>query len=208
MAGGLSHVRWIGGGSGAGKSTVAAALANRYGLALHHAEPPSRFLPRTTPATAPRLHAFAGMSMDERWVSRSPQEMYDTFHAFHGECFDLLVAELADLSRDKPVLVEGFSLLPRLVTPLLRSRTDAIWLLPTPAFRRCAFEARGSTWTIPSRTSDPERALENLLARDAIFTDHLRHEVELVDAQSLDVDGTLGLPETINRVAAALELSG
>jgi dephospho-CoA kinase len=66
--GGLGHVGWIGGGSGAGKSTVAAALADRYGLTLHHAEPPSRFLPPTTPAAAPRLHAFAGMSMEERWV--------------------------------------------------------------------------------------------------------------------------------------------
>jgi hypothetical protein len=133
--------------------------------------------------------------------------MYDTFHAFHGECFDLLVAELADLPGDEPVLVEGFSLLPRLVMPLLGSRTDAIWLLPTPAFRRRAFDARASTWTIPSRTSDPEQALENLLARDAIFTDQLRHEVELVDAQWLSVDGTLDLPETIDRVAAVLELS-
>jgi len=202
----LSHVRWIGGGSGAGKSTVAAALAARFGLALHHVEPPSRFISQTTPETAPLLHAFIGMSMDERWVSRSPQEMYDTFHAFHGECFDQLIAELRDLS-GRPLLVEGFSLLPRLVLPLTESRSQSIWLVPTPDFRRRAFQARGSTWTIPSRTRDPARALDNILARDAIFTEQVRREAERLGAQWLDVDGRLTLEQTIERVAEALELT-
>ena len=153
------------------------------------------------------LHAFAGMSIDERWVLRTPQEMYDTFHAFHGECFDLLLAELSDLPPDRPLIVEGFSLLPRLVVPLLDRPSQAIWLLPTPAFCRWAFDARGTTWAIPSRTSDPEQALENLLARDAIFTEQLGREAASLGAQTLPVDGQLSLDQTIMRVADALALT-
>jgi hypothetical protein len=163
----LRHVRWIGGGSGAGKTTVAHQLAEGHRLLLHHVEPPSKYLARSTPASAPLLHAFAAMDMDERWVNRSPQVMYETFHAFHGECFDLVIEDVLAFPDDQPVLVEGFSLQPRLIAPLLDRREQAIWLLPSPAFRRAAFDARGSTWTIPNKTSDPQRALENLLARDA-----------------------------------------
>lgn len=152
------------------------------------------------------LHAFAGMSMDERWVSRTPREMYDTFHAFHGECFDLLLAEVLELRNDRPLIVEGFSLLPRLVLPLLNETSQAIWLLPTPAFRRWAFDARATTWTIPNRTSDPERALENLLARDALFTEELTREADALGAQTMSVDGQLNLGQTTERVAALLGL--
>ena len=152
------------------------------------------------------LHAFAGMSMDERWVSRTPREMCDTFHAFHGECFDLLLAEVLELPSDRPLIVEGFSLLPRLVMPLLDEPFQAIWLLPTPAFRRWAFDTRDRTWTIPNRTSDPEQALENLLARDGLFTEQLTREAVALGAQTLTVDGRLNLGQTVERVASALAL--
>jgi hypothetical protein len=202
----LRHVRWVGGGSGAGKSTVAHQLADRHGLLLHHAEPPSKYLARSTPASAPLLHAFAAMDMDERWVNRSPQVMYETFHAFHGECFDLVIEDLLALPDEQPVLVEGFSLLPRLIAPLLGRREHAIWLLPSPAFRRAAFDSRGSTWTLPNKTSDPQRALENLLARDVLFTEELRRQTAAHQLPSLDVDGHLTIEDSVAVVGRALGL--
>jgi hypothetical protein len=195
----------VGGGSGAGKSTVAHQLAERHGLLLHHVEPPSKYLARSTSASAPLLHAFAAMSMDERWINRSLQVMFETFHAFHGECFDLVVEDVLALP-DDPVLVEGFSLLPRLVAPLLDNRQRAIWLLPSPAFRRSAFESRGSTWTIPNKTSDPQRALENLLARDALFTEALCRQTAAHQLPSLDVDGHLTIEDSVALVGRALGL--
>jgi len=199
-------MRWIGGGSGAGKSTVAHQLAERHGLLLHHVEPPSKYLARTTPASAPLLHAFAAMDMDERWVNRSPQVMYEQFHAFHGECFDLVIEDVLALPDDQPVLVEGFSLHPRLVAPLLTSREQAIWLLPSPAFRHLAFDARGSTWTIPNKTSDPRRALENLLARDALFTEELRHQADALNLPYIDVGSHLSVADSVAEVGRALGL--
>jgi hypothetical protein len=200
----LRHVRWVGGGSGAGKSTVAHQLADRHGLLLHHAEPPSKYLARSTPASAPLLHAFAAMDMDERWVNRSPQVMYETFHAFHGECFDLVIDDVLALPDDPPVLVEGFSLLPRLIAPLLGWREQAIWLLLSPAFRRSAFDHRGSTWRIPNKTSDPQRALENLLARDALFTEELCRQADALNLPYINVGSDLRVEDSVAEVGRAL----
>ena len=202
----LQHVRWIGGGSGAGKSTVARKLAADHGLRLYHTEPFSRYVGRADAGATPLLQEFMAMDMDERWVNRSPAVMLETFHGFQGEGFDLVLEDLRALPLDPPVLAEGFSLLPRLVAPLLSGPQQAVWLLPTPEFRRAAFESRGSTWTIPNKTSDLQRALANLLARDQLFTEQLRAQARTAGLQTVDVDGSLDVAESVARVGEALGL--
>src|SRR5262245_7045997 len=68
----LRHVRWIGGGSGAGKSTIAARIAARHGLQVYLTD---KVMPdharRSTPEDAPSLSLFKAMDMDERWLNRS-----------------------------------------------------------------------------------------------------------------------------------------
>ena len=173
LASRLPHAYWIGGGSGAGKSTVARRLAADYGLQLYSCD--DTIIPhieRSNPIDHPLLHSFLAMNMDERWVGRSPTEMLDTFRGFQGEGFELILEDLLALPAEPPILVEGFKLLPRLVAPL--SPPDhAVWLNPTPEFRSVAFEARGSTWDIARRTSQPERALANLQVRDRLFSERV-----------------------------------
>ena len=69
----MRHVYWIGGGSGAGKSTVARRLAAEHDLTLYATdEVMSDHADRSTPEDSPLLSDFKAMGMDERWVSRSP----------------------------------------------------------------------------------------------------------------------------------------
>ena len=118
-----------------------------------------------------------------------------------------MLDDLRALPPDPPILAEGFSLLPRLVAPLLLCRPrQAVRLLPTPEFRRAAFESRRSTWTIPNKTSDPQRALDNLLARDQLFTEQLRAEARAFRLETVEVDGNLDVAESVARVAEALGL--
>lgn len=91
----LRHVHWIGGGSGAGKSTIARRLADRNGWRLYATDDVmAEHARRTTPEDAPFLHRFMAMDMDERWVNRSAQTMLDTFHWYRGEGFGLIVEDL------------------------------------------------------------------------------------------------------------------
>ena len=186
---------------------MARRLAANHGLRLYHAEPLSRYADRTTAVDAPLLHAFLAMDMAERWLNRSPQVMLSTFHGFQGEQFDLMVDDLVALRPKPPVLVEGFMLLPRLVAPLLSGPGQAVWLIPTPEFRRAAFDSRGSTWDIPRKTSDPDRALANLLERDRLFTNELLREATALDLPVIRVDLGLSVDTLAVRVAEVLDLA-
>jgi hypothetical protein len=181
-------------------------LAERYGLRRYSCEPISAHAERSNPVDDPLLHAFMAMSMDERWLDRSPAEMVATFHGFQGEAFDLIIEDLLGLPADPPVLAEGFRLLPRLVAPLLTRPDQAVWLVPSPEFRRAAFASRGSTWDIAGQTSDPGRALAKLLVRDELFTDEVARQATALRLRMIEVTLALAVDDLTRLVGAALGL--
>jgi hypothetical protein len=203
----LRHVYWIGGGSGAGKSTTARRLAARHGLRLYATDDVmSDHAGRSTPGDSPLLSEFIAMDMDERWLNRSPETMLETFHWYRGEGFGMIVDDLLDLPREPGVIVEGFRLLPHLVQPLLTEPGHAVWLLPTPDFRRAAIDSRGSTWNIAGKTSDPPKALHNLLERDAMFTERLQEQANRLELHVIEVDRMMTEDDLAERVTQVFEL--
>jgi 2-phosphoglycerate kinase len=204
----LQHVYWIGGGSSAGKSTIARRIAAQHGLRVYATDDVmADHARRSSPEDSPLLHRFMAMDMDERWVNRPPETMLETFHWFQGESFNLIIEDLLCLPREPGVIVEGFRPLPRLVRPLLSMTTHAVWLLPTPDFRESVVESRGgSGWGFLARTTDPERALRNLLERDRIFTDILREETARLEVPAIEVDVTMTEDDLAKRVTGVFGL--
>lgn len=203
----LGHVYWLGGGSGGGKSTIARRIADEFGMAFYDTDTTmATHADEASAADAPLIDQFKRMSMDERWLLRSPQEMLETFHWFNGEAFDLILRDLRAYPPGTRVIVEGLRLLPHLVAPHLVRRSQALWLLPTPDFRAAAFEARGTMWDIANRTSRPPEALQNLLDRDHLFTQRLEVEVRQLDLPLLIVDGQRSLDETTRLVTEMMQL--
>ena len=204
----LRHVYWIGGGSGAGKSTIARRIAAEHGLQLNATDDVmTDHARRSTPGDCPLLHEFMTMDMDERWVNRSPTDMLETFHWFRGEGFGMIIEDILRLFSEPGVIVEGLRLLPHLVEPLLAVRSQAVWLLPTPEFRQAVVDSRGGPqWGFIGKTSDPQRALRNLLERDAMFTQRLYEETQRLGLNMIEVDPKVTVDELAGRVAEALGL--
>ena len=92
-------------------------------------------------------------------------------------------------------------MLPDLVNPLLYVREQSVWLLPTPEFRLAAFENRGTLWDIAGKTSNPERALQNLLVRDGLFTDRLRDQTKRAGLPAVEVNARVTEDALAERVA-------
>ena len=197
----LRHVYWLGGGSGAGKSTVARRLAASCGMRLYSTdEAMADHSSRCKPEDCPFLTAFKEMDMDERWLNRPPVLMLETFHWFRGEAFNFIIEDLLTFPADQGVIVEGHRLLPRLVRPLLRVRSQAAWLIPTPEFRLAAFTSRGTLMDIAGKTSAPHRALDNLLRRDDMFTDLVEREAKEEGLSVINVGSAMTVDNLTSRV--------
>src|SRR5689334_7544747 len=156
----LRNVYWIGGGSCAGKSTIARRIAEQHGLHLYATDDVmAEHSRRSKPEDCPLLHQFIAMDMDERWVNRSPITMLDTFHWFRGEGFNMIIEDLLRIPTNLRVIVEGFRVLPHLVKPVLSASDHAVWLLPSPEFRQSTIERRGGLRSgFLAKTSNPQRA--------------------------------------------------
>jgi hypothetical protein len=204
----LRDLYWIGGGSAAGKSTIARRVGAQLGLRVYATDDVmTDHARRSSRAECPLLHTFMAMDMDERWVRRTPKTMLETFPWFHGEGFNFIIEDLLYLPRDRGFIVEGFRVLPQLVKPFLSVMNRAVWLLPTPAFRQAVIESRGGpAWGFLGRTSNPERALRNLLERDQMFTDFLREETVRLGLAAIEVDTATTEDDLANRVMGVFGL--
>lgn len=201
----LANIRWIGGGTGSGKSSIAIALAERHGLERynydwHDARDHSE---RTRADRHPVRAAFLAMTVDEQWIDRTPRQMADEAIAEFAERFEMVLDDVAALTADR-VIADGFGLLPELIASVDADRRHAIFLLPTPEFRDWALATRG--WIAREGTRDPVRARANKLTRDALLTDHVRERARALGYPTIVVDGTRSLAEITAEVAARLGL--
>ena len=103
--------------------------------------------------------------------------------------------------------MEGFRILPHLVKPILSTSDHAVWLLPSPEFRQATIERRGG-WTsgFLAKTNNSERALQNLLERDRMFTDRLRKEVEGLELRAIPVSAAMAEDDSVDVVTTIFGL--
>ncbi|WP_440106592.1 hypothetical protein [Streptosporangium sp. H16] len=63
----LAHVRWIAGGTGAGKSTLVRILAERHDVLVYDGDlAERRYVRRCTPQRQPRLRALSRTPLERR----------------------------------------------------------------------------------------------------------------------------------------------
>jgi len=185
----LAHVLWIGGATDAGKSTTAKLLTKRHQLQVYHYDQHDLAHHEQLAKTQPVYRAFLQASLDERWVSPKPEALFQRSLRSFRDRFPLMLEDLLALPRDPWIVAEGFGLLPELVTPLLSDPTQALWLVPTDAFKEASMLRRGKP-SFGSQVSDPELAKTNLRLRDRLLMEHIKDQVRNYGYTLHEVDGS------------------
>lgn len=194
----MRDVLWLGGGCGAGKSTLARMLAHRFDLRLYRVDsfayPHQR---RADPKRHPQMVRLAGLSHTELFVDPSPRRLADDFRAHSRERFAMVLDDLAGLDGGPLVVAEGPSLLPELVAPVAASPGHTLFLLPTGEFT-----GRNLAKRFDPREADPDAAVRRAkrLERDRLLTGAVRAAATGHGLPVLDVDGSLSLEQTAARL--------
>jgi hypothetical protein len=206
----LAHVRWIGGGTSTGKSTVAAVLAGRFGVDIYDGDRGERgYVTRVRPDEQPRYAALLAMSAGQRWLDRTPERIFAEMPSLHGESFPFVLADLLCHPGGRVLLVDDFRTLPREVAPLLGWQGQAVFLLPAPSFREQALRTR---YADPDRAranwgdADPQRMLAARLARDHLWDAEIRGQAGEHGLPVIDVDGTRSPDQVAHEIARAFRL--
>lgn len=207
----LRHVRWIAGGTGSGKSTAAAELARRFGLDVYAGDRAEHdWLTRCTPGRHPRFAALRNQRPGDMWRARTPEEVFDAMAGRSGETIDLLVEDLlARRSTGRLIVVDYFGVLPQDLAPLLSWPGQAVFLVPTPAFRRAALSNRYND-SDRARANwgdlDPAEVLEARLRRDRLWDAEVTEQAATLNLPLLTIDGRRSLKALIDDLAERFHL--
>jgi hypothetical protein len=199
----LRRALWIGGGQWAGKSTVARALAVRYGITAYHFDYHdarghndrriARRLELGEPATDP--------DPDTEWVHPTPEEMAAQTLAGFPIRFEWALDDLRALVSGRPIIAEGWGLRPELVAPMVDSPRRMVVMVPTEEFRRQQLHALPRAAMLGHQVSDPARAQQNRLDRDRLVAEEAAHTARRLGIRVIEVDGSRDAEAVANMVA-------
>ena len=146
---------FVGGGTGAGKTTLARALAVRHGLREFRVD--SFWYPYAERA------GETATPPDVQWLEWTPATQAADFERVSRFMLGYVLEDLRGLPPQPPVVVEG----PQIVPDLLPEGANAVFLLPSPEFQRATLSPR------PMPSSDPARALAARLVKDGLWAERV-----------------------------------
>jgi hypothetical protein len=200
----VAPILWLGGSPCSGKSSIAQALAQRYGLTAYHCDDHwDAHVAQADPEQEPHMARIGQMSWDEIWMRPVAAQVSYELGVYREE-FPMILRDLAERRHQTAgLLAEGAALLPEGVAPLITDARQALWVVPTAAFQRRVYPNRGA-WVqqILAQCSDPEQALANWMNRDIAFARHVAAQAEELGLRVLWVDGETTLAENTRIVEA------
>jgi len=190
----LSHVLWIGGATDTGKTTIAQIIAGRRDLQLYHYDQHDLSQVERLAQRLPPYRVFLDASVDERWVHPEPEDLLQFALRGFEDRFPLVVEDLLDMPREPVIVAEGFGFTPELLSPILSSKRQAVWLVPTEDFKRASMERRNKP-SFRDKVSDPQRATRNVFVRDMLLAEEVSAQAESRGLTVYKIEGARSVEE-------------
>lgn len=204
----LAHILWMGGGTCTGKTSIAEFLSKKYDLCVYHCDDLfEEHRGRAQPDKHPTFYnamftTYADMDWERFWM-RPVKTLLQKELAIYADEFEMIVSDLLEMPRSRPILAEGSALLPRCVKEILTTPSAALWLIPEETFHRHMYRQRGP-WVqrILRQCADPEQAFDKWMRRDIAFAKHIASQAAYWSLKTLTIDGSRSLRENKERVEA------
>ena len=200
----LRHVLFIGGPPDGGKTSIAEEIGRTYRFEVYHFDRHEmEHFSRADPTSMPALYRAHPdrMTAEARWLGSPPGIMAEETIDSWSERFTLAVEDLLQMPASPHIVAEGPGFFPERLMPYLSEPNQAVWLVPSPAFKIASVLRRdkpGSRW----ETTDPERAQRNLIERDLLMSRYVRETARELGLTVLEIDGSRGLEQILVEVEA------
>ena len=195
------EVYFIGGSPCSGKSTVAEALAARYGLTYFKVDDHlDDFTARGAAAGLPVCRCILQMSAEETWM-RPPQLQCEEELDYYREIFPFAMEKLAALDAPR-VIAEGAAFLPC----LMAEADHYIAITPSREFQISRYRERPWVPHVLEGCSDKALAFANWMERDALFAEDIRRQCTQLHLPHLLTDGSVSQEARLRQAASIFGL--
>lgn len=202
----MSKLYIIGGGPGAGKTTIAEAISKKYDFEYlkadelvgdHQEEAADKKLPMNN-----YVNSLSSKEQQIELIKLTARQeltrQTELFHMLHKELVNRKFTHL---------LIEGNCLLPDLVVQYFRFDWSGVWLVPTKTFQDKIYLERDWAQELIKASGDPAMTLHNWIQRDQEYNETVRLQARDNDLPYMIVDGEKALEETFSWVEGNLKLT-
>ena len=126
---------------------------------------------------------------------------------FYKEIFEYVLADLQKIRCENGIITEGAAYIPNLMKQIGIPGSRYISITPEKEFQISHFQKRAFVPFILEGCSDKEKAFCNWMERDVLFAGEVQKQCCENNYISIINDGSMGVDELVNRVAAHFGLA-
>lgn len=195
----------IGGSPCSGKSTVAQALSEKYGLHYFKVDDHlERYMKQGAADHKACCAKAEAMSPEQIWM-RDPLVQCEEELSIYEEIFPYIVEDLEKIDGAQGIITEGAAYLPRLAKRCHLPVNRYLSITPTKEFQVFHYSQREWVPYVLAQCSDKAKAFENWMERDALFAKAVQQQCAEYGYTSLINCGGQSVKDLIHDVTMHFE---
>lgn len=197
-------IYYIGGSPCSGKSTIAAMLAEKYGLYYFKVDDfLEDYLKKGKLTGKPICTEQSNMTSEQLWM-RAPETQNREELQLYKEIFGFIMADISDIN--SAIITEGASYLPELMCEIGVDKRHYINITPSFDFQYAQYKERPYVPHVLKDCNDKAKAFDNWMKRDALFAEYVRNQSCELGYKTLLIDGTISCDEVFQIVCQEFDL--